>query len=284
MRARGCEMRGQRHLTVLPTARRRARRVGVLLGILWLGGCDRGGDLVGPGTRLTSFERAVVAEVAIDHITDLFWVADGTHGGPFPRLAFAFGLPGVHAGLLGSATTDASFEPRLYDPSCSPAAVAGLLDCLRLRRLESGDWEFEAYYTIPLDQTPRVRPDVSYDGETEVTTVRFAPQPYRAWLFRTADQDVVAVSADVDERFTVTSVGGASLDVSVTGTLESDLAEPQEVRVELFVRGAPACPELLITFHGIQHGDLGGEIRCGVDVRATVAHVPGELPRVVWRD
>lgn len=274
----------RRAVTQIPAAVWWARGSGALLGVLGLLACEGGSDPVGTGELLSTFERAVVEEVAVDRIMDLLWVADGSHGGALPRLAFAFALPGVHAGILGSLTTDASFEPGLFEPFCGPATLEGMLDCLRLRHLESGDWEVQAYYTIPPDQTPRMQPDLSYAGEGSVATVRFAPQPYRVWRFRTGGEDVLAVSADVDDRFSVTSAGGAALDAAVKGTLEAELTEPQEVRVELSVSGLPACPELVVALQGVGHGDSGGEVRCGAEVRADVELVPGEPVRVVWRD
>lgn len=271
-------------VTRIAAAVRRAGGSGAVLGVLGLVACEGGSDPVGTGELLSTFERAVVEDVALDRIMDLLWVADGSQGGALPRLAFAFALPGVDAGLLGSLTTDTSFEPGLFEPSCGPSTLEGILDCLRLRHLENGDWEVQAYYTIPPDQTPRMQPDISYAGEGGVATVRFAPQPYRAWRFRTEGQDVLTVSADVDDRFTVTSAGGTALDAVVAGTLEAELTEPQVVRVELSVSGLPACPELVVELQGVEHGDSGGEIRCGPEVRADVELVRGEPVRVVWRD
>jgi hypothetical protein len=249
-----------------------------------LAGCGDGGDIVGPDS-LSTFARSVVEEIAVDQVMDLLWVVDGTHGGTFPRLAFAFSLPGVHAGILGSATVVPTEEAGLFEPSCDTSVQEDVQYCLRLRLHEGGDYDFQVYYTLSPDPAPRLQPDLTYAGEAPAATVRYEPQPLRIWEFDlTPEREVVAVSVQIDEQFTVTPGTGASVSLTVAGVMEGIFDEQQELSVDLALAGLPACAELRILFHGIQHGAAGGEIRCGSRLWADLVFAPGEPLHVAWRE
>lgn len=269
------------------SASRAARIVGVLSGCVpavLSAGCGDGG-VTGP-EALSSFERAAVEEIAVDHVMDLLWVADGSHGGTYPHLAYAYGLPGVHGGILASITVDPSFEPGLFEPYCDASIIEGVRQCARVRRYEDGDYEIQVYYTIPPDRTPRAREEITHAGDAPVATVRHRPQPLRVWAYQvTPDGSVVsAASAQVDEGFTFTSAEGASVELGLEGVMTVDLGEPQEVHADLSLAGLPACAELGIAFDGVEHGDAGGEIRCGDRVWADLVFAAGEPLDVMWRD
>jgi hypothetical protein len=157
--------------------------------------------------------------------------------------------------------------------------------CLRLRLHDGDDYDFQVYYTLSPDPTPRLQPDLTYAGEGPAATVRYQPQPLRVWEFDlTPEREVVAVSVQIDEQFTVTSGTGASLSLTVAGVMEGTFDEQQELSVDLALAGLPACAELRILFHGIQHGAAGGEIRCGSRLWADLVFAPGEPLHVAWRE
>lgn len=255
------------------------------LALLSAGGCDDGGGMTEPES-LSSFEKAVIEEIAVDHVMDLFWVADGSHGGTFPQLAYAYGLPGAEAGILASVTVDPSFEPGLYAPYCQPSILDGVRQCARSERHEDGDYDFQVYYTLPPDSTPRASPELTYTGETPVATVRYEPQPLRVWAHRvTPDGSVVSgVSVQIDEAFTVTSDDGASIELDVDGTMTADLEGSEAVEVDLSVAGSPACADLRIAFDGVARDDAVGDIRCGERVLADLVFTPHEPLDVAWRE
>lgn len=255
-----------------------------LLAVATGAGCGERAAPTGP-EELSDLDRAAVEDVALDQVGDALWVVSGTHGGTFPRLAYAFSLPGVDAGILASVTVDPSFEPGLFEPYCSPSAVQGLQGCARARLSEDGDWAFQVYFTVPPDRTPRQRPDLEYGGPPPVVAVRYEPQPLRVWSFRaTPGGEVTGASAAVDERLTLTDDEGHTLSLVVKGTVEALVEPGQEVDLRLAIQGLSACPELRVRFAAAGPGDGGGDVRCADVVWADIGFTPGEPPEVRWRD
>jgi len=261
-----------------------ALRTGALGAAALLAACSDAAELTGP-ERLSAFERTVLEGTALDALMDLFWVVDGSHGGSFPRLGFAFSLSAVHAGLLGSITVDAAQEPGLFDPYCDASILEGVQNCLRLQLHEDGDYDLQVYYTLPPDLTPRMQPHITYSGEAPVSTVRYEPQPLRVWEFQTTPAgELSEVSVQFDERFTVTSPGDGAIELTVDGTMVGALAQPQQVHASLAVAGLSACAQLRIEFDGVEDGTASGEIRCGGRLWADLRFEPGEPLEVAWRD
>ena len=253
-----------------------------VLAIATVLGCADGDPPTGPG-GLSDLERAAVEDVALDRVNDVLWVAAGTRGGTFPRLAYAFSLPGVDAGVLASITVDPSFEPGLFEPFCSPSAVQGLQECVRVRLHRDGDWDLQVYVTVPPDRAPRQRPDLEYGSSAPLVAVRYDPQPLRVWSFRaTPSGDVTSASAAVEERFTLTDGEGGGLSLLVSGTAEARPAPGQDAELRLSLEGLSACQELDVRFAAAQD-DGGGDVRCGDAVWADIAFTPGEPPAVRWR-
>lgn len=249
-----------------------------------LSGCGDGGTVTGPG-GLSSLERRAIEEIALERVEDLFWVADGTHGGAFPNLAAAYSIPATPAGYLASVTVDPAFQPGVFEPTCGAAVVEGVQQCLRLVKREDGDWQLQVYFTVPPDRTPRARPELTYVGEIPVETVRYRPQPLRVWNVRMAGEtEPVGVSTELAENFTLTAEEGATVDVGVLGTLEADLTGPRVVDVAFRVSGLDGCDQLQIAFHAVGDGESGGDVRCGDRVWAEFAFTPGRPLELLWTD
>lgn len=240
----------------------------------------------GPGA-LTTFERAALEELAADHVTDAHWVASGTSGGTFPRLAYAYRLPGRKGGILGLVTVDSRFPPDLFDPFCKEAEIEGLEHCLRIRKRVDGSYRLQVYFTLAPDETPRTRPELTYAGSGQVATVRFRPQPLRIWLFRFASGETpVRATAELDERFRLTATGRGSVRVSIQGALNVDLTNPRAIEAELSVGGFNGCESLRLTYESV-HGQPGhGAIACGPRQWAELSSgdTPDRPVVVTWLD
>lgn len=262
--------------------------VGAVLVVQLLGACAGDGGVTGPTpSDLTSFERTALEEVAVDRVTDLFWVASGTSGGSLPHLAYAFGLPGVGDGVLAAVTVDPSLDPGTFEPSCMPSTVDGVRECARIRLLQDGDYEFDVYYVHPPGETPRSDAELGYAGETPVASVLHRPQPLRVWRFAlSSGNQVSGASSVIEERFTLVPEDGPALELGVEGILEASLDPPAEVRLDLTVEGIGVCSELRIDFEdaendGTAEGAKGG-IRCEGRLWAELVFAPGEPVEVIW--
>lgn len=263
---------------------RHASALATLTLVYVLSGCGEGGTVTGP-EGLSSLERSAMEEIALERVTDLFWVGDGTHGGSFPSLAAAYSLPATPAGYLASAIVDPAFDAGVFEPTCGPSVVEDVRQCLRLVKHEDGDWELQVYFTVPPDRTPRARPELTYRGEPPVSSVRYRPQPLRIWNVRmTGESEPVSVSTELEESYALTSEKGVDVSIAVEGTLQVDLTEPRLAEAIFRVSGLDGCDRLQVEFRGVADGETGGDVRCGDRVWAEFAFTPGQPLELVWRE
>lgn len=249
-----------------------------------LSGCGDGSTLTGPG-GLSSLERSAIEEIALERVEDLFWVAEGTHGGTFPSLGAAYSLPATPAGYLATVTVDPAFEPGVFEPTCGASVVEDVQQCLRLVKREDGDWQLQVYFTLPSDRTPRVRPELTYRGESPVGVVRYRPQPLRTWnVVMKGESEPVSVSTELAESYTLTSEADETLAISVEGKLEADVDEPRVAHAAFRVIGLDGCDRLQVEFRAVDDGESGGDVRCGDRVWAEFAFTPQQPLELLWRD